>query len=83
MFHIRFSEYARDPDLIPDGFRDFNLYPGKDVCLLYILSCVVSGDSPDILLTTDSERPSFTYLSSVLFRSLLPVQASDTRAFGL
>ena len=52
--------------------------------VLCVLSCVVSGGGPDIVLTTHSGRPAFVYLSSVLFHSLLLLlQASDPWAFGL
>ena len=47
---------------IPDGIRDFNLYP-RTGC---VLSCVVSDGGPDILLVTDSERPDLLLLYSVL-----------------
>ena len=54
------------------------------VCPMSLLSCVVSGGGPDIVLTTHSGRPALVYLSSVLVhRQLLPLQASDPRAFGL
>ena len=33
-----------------------DIYPGTG-CVLCVLSCVVSGGVPDILLTTDSGRP--------------------------
>ena len=62
-----------------------------------VLSCVVFGGGPDIVLTTHSGRPALVYLSTVLVqrpalvylstvlvqRLLLPLQASDSRAFGL
>ena len=35
-----------------------------------ILSCVVSGGGPDILLPTDSDSPALVYLSGVLVHSL-------------
>ena len=33
------------------------------------LTCVVSGGGPDIVLTTNSGRPVFAYLSSILAQS--------------
>ena len=49
-----------------------------------VLSCAVSGGGTDIVLTTHSGRSALVYLSSVLVHSqLLPLQASDPRAFGL
>ena len=45
------------PDSIPGEVRDFNSYPGIGlVSFVCVLSCVVSGDGSDILLTTDSGR---------------------------
>ena len=70
---------------IPGGMRNFNSYPGIG-CLPFVcvLSCVVSGGRSDIGLTTHSGRSALVYLSSVLVhRQLLPLQASDPRAFGL
>ena len=37
-----------------------------------VLSCVVSGGGPDILLTADSERPALVLLASVLVHSPAP-----------
>ena len=37
---------------IPDGVKNFYFCPGSG-CMLFVLSCVVSGSGPDILLTTD------------------------------
>ena len=55
---------------------------GLGVCPLSVLSCVVFGGGPDIVLSTHSGRPDLVYLSSVLVqRLLLPLQASDPRAF--
>ena len=73
------------PGLIPGRVRNFNLCSGIGcVSFLCILSCVVFGGGPDIVLTTHSGRPALVYLSSVLVqRLLLPLQASDPRAFGL
>ena len=49
-----------------------------------VMSSVVSGDGHDIVLSTHSWRPALVYLSSVLVHSLLlPLQASDPRAFEL
>ena len=48
-----------------------------------VLSRVVFGGGPDIVLTTHSGWPALVYLSSVLVQTLLlPLQASDPRAFG-
>ena len=50
---------------------------------LSVLSCIVFGGGHDTVLTTHSGRPALVYLSIVLVqRLLLPLQASDTRAFG-
>ena len=59
------------PGSIPGGIRDFNLYPGTvSVSCFCFLSCVVSGDGPDIMLTRDSGWPAFVHQSSVLVHSL-------------
>ena len=51
---------------------------------VWVLSCAVSGGGPDIVLTIHSWRPALVYLSSVLVhRLLLPLQASDSREFGV
>ena len=72
------------PGPIPGGVRNFNFVLGLGVSFVCVLSCVVFGGGPDIVLTTQSGRPAFVYLSSVLDqRLLLPLQASDPRAFGL
>ena len=72
------------PGSIPGGVRNFNFRPWDWVCVLCVLSFVVSGGGPDIVLTTHSGRPALVYLSSVLIqRLLLPLQASGPRAFGL
>ena len=73
------------PGSIPGGVRNFNSYPGIGcVSFVCVLSCVVFGGGPDIVLTTHSGRPALVYLSSVLVhRQLLPLEASDPRAFGL
>ena len=56
---------------------------GRSVCDFGVLSYVVSGGDPDIVLTTHSGRPALVYLSSVLVHSvLLSLQASESRAFG-
>ena len=61
------------PGSIPGGMR-----------VLCILSCVVYGGGPDIVLTTHSWGPALVYLSSVLVHNLLlHTQASDPWAFGL
>ena len=55
------------PGSIPDGVRNFNSYPGIGcVSFVCVLSYVVSGGGPDIVLTTHSGRPALVYLSSVL-----------------
>ena len=65
------------PGSIPGGIRNLG------VCLS-VLSCVLLNGGPDIVLTTRSGRPALVYLPSVLLqRLLLPLQASDPRAFGL
>ena len=56
---------------------------GLGVCVLCVLSCVVSGSDPDVLIT-HSGRPALLYLSSVLVHSpLLHLQTSGPWAFGL
>ena len=53
---------------------------GLSVCPLSVYCPVLSS----VVLTTHSERPALVYLSSVLVHSrLLPLQASDSWAFGL
>ena len=73
------------PCSIPGGISNFNFYPEIGcVSFVCVLSCVVFGGGPDTVLTTHSGRPALVYLSSVLVhRLLLPLQASDLRAFGL
>ena len=58
---------------------------GLGVSFVCVLSCAVSGGGPDIVLTTHSGRSALVYLSTVLVHRqlLLPLQASDPRAFGL
>ena len=57
--------------MIPDEVRYFNLFPETGhVSFTCVLPCVVSGDGPEILLTTDSRMPSLVYLCSVLVHSL-------------
>ena len=69
---------------IPGGSGILISVLGLGVSFVCVLSCVVSGGSPNNVLTTHSERPAFVYLSSVLVqRLLLPLEASDPRAFGL
>ena len=41
------------------------------MCVLYVLSCVISDGGPDIVLTTHSGSPALVFLSSVLVHSLL------------
>ena len=69
----------------PAGVRNFNFYPGIGcVSFFWILYCVVSGGGTDIVLTTHSGRSDLVYKSRVLVqRQLLPLKASDPRAFGL
>ena len=70
----------------PAGSGNLISILGLGVCVsfVYVLSCVVFGGGPDIVLTTHSGRPALVYLSSVLVKKLLlPLQASDPRAFGL
>ena len=69
------------PGWNPGGVRNFNFCPGIGcVSFICVLSCVVFGGSPDIVLNTHSGRPALVYLSSVLVqRLLLPQQASDPR----
>ena len=65
------------------GVRNFNFCHVIGCVSFFVLSCVVFGGGPDVL-TTHSCRPALVYLSSVLVqRLLLPLQASDPRAFGL
>ena len=73
------------PGLIPGEVRNFNFCPGNwCVSFVSVLSCVVSGGGPEIVLTTHSWRPALELVSSVLVpRLLLSLQASDPRAFGL
>ena len=73
-----------DPGLIPAEVRDFisRLY-WDWVCVSFVcvLSYVIFGGGPEILLTTDSGRSAFVQLcSSVVF--WLPVQALDPFDFG-
>ena len=74
------------PGSIPGGVRKFNFCPGIGVFFVCVLSCVVFGRGPDIMLITHSGRPAPTlvYLSRVLVqRLLLPLQAPDPGGFGL
>ena len=69
---------------LPLGKTLMMMVLGLNLCVLCVLSCVVSGGGPDIVLTTRSARPALVYLSSVLVHNLLlPLQASDTWAFEL
>ena len=72
------------PGSIPGVVRNFNFCPGIGcVSFVCVLPCVVFVGGPDIVLTTNLGRPALAYLSSVLVqRLLLPLQASDPRAFG-
>ena len=68
------------PGSIPGGVRNLNIYPGIGC----VLSCVVSGEGPDIKLTTDSGRSALLLMSSNLFQSLwIPLHSSDPRTFEL
>ena len=58
------------PGSIPGGVRYFNL-SWDWVCVFCVLSCVVLGRGPDIVLTTHSGRSALVYLPSVLVQSLL------------
>ena len=71
------------PGLIPGGVRNFNFCPGIGcVSFVCVISCVVFGGSPDIVLTAHAGRPALVYLSSVLVQRMwLPLQAFDPRAF--
>ena len=72
------------PGSIPGGVKNFNFCPGIGCVSFVFTICVVFGGGPDIMLTTHSGRPALVYLFSVLVqRLLLPLQASDPRAFGL
>ena len=73
------------PGSIPGEVRNFNFCPGiGSVSFVCVLSCVIFGGGPDIVLTTHSGRSALVYLSTVLVqRLLLPLEASDPRAFGL
>ena len=52
--------------------RHIKVRTATGACVLYVLSCVVSGGGPDILLITDSGKSALVVLSSVLFHSLVP-----------
>ena len=70
-----------DSGLIPGGVRNFSFYPGIGcvVCMCSVLCCFLRRPG-----TIHSVRSALMFLSSVLVRSLLlPLQASDPRAFGL
>ena len=52
------------PGSIPGGVRNFNFCPGIGcVSFVCVLSCVVSGGGPDIVLTIQSGRPPLVSLS--------------------
>ena len=54
------------PGSILGGVRNFNFSPGIGcVSFVCILSCVVFGGGPDIVLATLSGRPALVYLSSM------------------
>ena len=68
---------------IPGGVRNFYFYL-RTRCVLCVLSFVVSGGGPDIVLATYSGRLALVYLPIILVHSvLLLVQASGPREFGL
>ena len=73
------------PGSIPGRVRNFNFCPGIGyVSFVFVLTCVVFGGGSYIVLKTHSGSPVLLYLSSVLVqRLLLPLQASEPRAFGL
>ena len=60
------------PGSIHSGVKNFNLCPGIGcVSFVCILTCVVSGGDPDIMLTIHSESHAFVYLLSLLVQRLL------------
>ena len=60
------------PGSIPGGVRNFKFCPGIGcVSFICVLSCVVFGGDPDIVLTAHSERPALVYLCSVVVQRLL------------
>ena len=72
-----------DSGSIPGTVRNFNFYPGKGVCSLYVCYPLLTlAVALTILLITDLERPALALLSSVLVHSLAPLQASDPRGLG-
>ena len=55
----------------PMGSRVLILYPGIEcVSFACVLSCVVSGGGPAIVLTTDLGKPALVYLSSILVHKI-------------
>ena len=69
------------PGSIPSGVRNFNSYLGTGcLCFICVVPCVVSGDGPAIVLTTNSGRLAIVVLSIFLVLNLLlPLKASDPR----
>ena len=69
---------------IPGEMRSVSPYPGTG-CMSFgcVLSYVVSGGGPDILLTIDSEKGALELMSSILVHGLAPLNASDPRASQL
>ena len=63
--------FDRIPAFEPGGVRNFNFCPGiGHVSFVCVLSHVVSGRGPAIVLTTHSGRPAIVYLSITLFTTL-------------
>ena len=52
------------------------------MCDLCVLSCVVSGGGPDVLLPIFQGGPPLVYLSIVRSKVSALLQASDPRSFG-
>ena len=88
---LRRGVTAEVPDFLPlrlgfDSCRvqKFSFLSWDWVYVLCVLSCVVSGGDPDILLTTHSGRAALVFLSNVLVQNLLlPLQSSDPWTFGM
>ena len=69
---------------IPDEARNFKIYSRIGCNVFCVLSCIVSGGGPNIVMTTHSGRSTPMYLSNVLVNNLLfPLQASDPQTFEL
>ena len=69
---------TRLPGSIPGGSEILISNLELGVPFVCVLSSVVSGGGPDIVLTTQSRTPALSYMSSVLVHNLLfPLQASD------